>query len=99
MQKFNLQKERDYLANLTNAQKRPLSEEEEWKLSDNLAKPLKASMIKGLKEDIDLISDAIKDLEKPGEKWNLPNFLSNLQGIAKHISGIEQKAKQHLNYN
>jgi len=45
-----------------------LTEEQEWDLADKLAKPLKESMIKSLKEDVELITEAIAALKKPGVK-------------------------------
>jgi hypothetical protein len=100
MNKLNLTKELAYLSSLgKSADIKDLTEDEQWELSDKLAQPLKRSMIKELKEDIQLLNAAIKDLEKPGIKWDLGDFLANLQGIAVDITKMEDHAKKNLKYN
>jgi len=98
MQKLNLQKEREFLASVC-AETMELTEEQKWSLADKLAQPLKESMIKSLKEDVELITEAIAALKKPGVKWDLSDFLGSLQGIAKSIQEVERRAKKDLNYN
>lgn len=102
MKELNLQKERDYLASLSESgiSKTAIAkDDEEWDKADAAAKPIRKDMIKDLNEDIDLLKAAVKALKKPSIKFGLSDLTTNLQGIAKNITEIENQAKKSLNYN